>query len=128
MVLEHHIHALNVIASPVRAAESVRVIPAVAERMVPTGQWLIRRRGVWPYCTRTFWDGGMESETDAPWESWDADTLFDVVEVLHDNTASQKEVRRRITHGPCFVPVDTFVAKCLLEVASLAQLFEGRNE
>lgn len=42
----------------------------------------IMREGIWPYWEhpRDQW-GEIEP---APWEEWDADILFDVVEVLHD--------------------------------------------
>lgn len=47
----------------------------------------ITRESIWPY-----WEPELEATTfipvnyepDSIWESWDADTLFDVIEVLHD--------------------------------------------
>lgn len=67
----------------------------------------IRRRGVWPYWTQTFWEDGIEFEVDAPWESWDADTLFDVVEVLHDNSAKPLSGRHH-SFNDCGYHADRF--------------------
>jgi hypothetical protein len=41
----------------------------------------IRRKGVWPYWMPREISFGVVI---APWEEWDEDVLFDVVEVLHD--------------------------------------------
>ncbi|MEO8967651.1 MAG: hypothetical protein ABI427_08910 [Solirubrobacteraceae bacterium] len=40
----------------------------------------ILREGVWPY--KRHWQD--QDPSPPPWESWDADTMFDVLEVLHD--------------------------------------------
>jgi hypothetical protein len=47
---------------------------------------VLMREGIWPYW---YIEGGFMPDAppemfDAPFESWDADTLFDVVEVMHD--------------------------------------------
>ncbi|HEX4464676.1 MAG TPA: hypothetical protein VH042_08585 [Solirubrobacterales bacterium] len=39
------------------------------------------RENIWPYWHRYSWTG---EPPPPPYESWDADTLFDVVEVMHD--------------------------------------------
>lgn len=41
----------------------------------------VMRENVWPYWHRYSWAG---EPPPPPYESWDADTLFDVVEVMHD--------------------------------------------
>jgi hypothetical protein len=41
----------------------------------------IMREGIWPYWHRYSWTG---QPPPPPYESWDADTLFDVIEVVHD--------------------------------------------
>jgi hypothetical protein len=39
----------------------------------------IRREGIWPY-----WPKPWTGDPTVPYEAWDADMLFDVVEVMHD--------------------------------------------
>ena len=45
----------------------------------------IMRDGIWPY-----W-GHWNSQDPPPYETWDADTLFDVVEVMHDLVSRPKD-------------------------------------
>ena len=46
----------------------------------------IMREGIWPYWDREMID--FDTYGPEPWEEWDADTLFDVLEVLHDLVSS----------------------------------------
>src|SRR6266496_4063666 len=39
----------------------------------------IMREGIWPY-----WPKPWTGDPSVPYEAWNADTLFDVVEVMHD--------------------------------------------
>ena len=63
----------------------------------------IMRDGIWPY-----WEPDLDEitfipanyEPEALWESWDADTLFDVIEVLHD-LVSQPTEGRYHSYGDC---------------------------
>jgi len=59
------------------------------------------REGIWPYWSP--WD----STDPSPWESWDEDTLFDVVEVMHDLVSKGLEGSHH-GYGDCGMHYSTF--------------------
>lgn len=70
----------------------------------------IMREHIWPY-----WEPDLDGvnfipanyEPEAAWESWDVDTLFDVVEVLHD-LVSKPDQGRHHDYGDCGWHYNTF--------------------
>lgn len=70
----------------------------------------VMRDGIWPYWEPDYGDRGYvpaHVEIGAVWESWDPDTLFDVVEVLHD-LASKPLAGENHTFNDCGWHYSTF--------------------
>jgi len=73
----------------------------------------IRRRNIWPYWHPDYSDipdGSIipdDHDDRMYWELWDADTLFDVLEVLHDLVSKPVDGRHH-SHADCGWHYDTF--------------------
>jgi hypothetical protein len=72
----------------------------------------IMRDNVWPWWERPrpdtdFFSVGRQEQEPAFWEMWDADTMFDVIEVLHD-LVSEPSAGQRHDYNDCGWHYDTF--------------------